>query len=126
MSNTKNDRLRGKRSHGTGNTKNHRGAGSKGGRGRAGSFKHKFSKFYPVLGKRKIMKPRLKGKTKLREITIYNLDLLIKDAKEVNLKELGYDKVIGFGKITKAITLKNAKVTAVAKQKIEAAGGKVE
>ena len=47
----KKNKLRGNRTHGKGNTKNHRGAGSKGGRGRAGSHKHKFSKYYKTFGK---------------------------------------------------------------------------
>ncbi len=126
MSKSKVDRLRGKRTHGKGNTKNKRGAGCKGGRGRAGSFKHKSVKYASVTGKRKLMKPRLKAKDKILSITIKDLLLLIKDNTEVNLKELGYHKVLGTGNITKAITLKNAMVTKIAKIKIESAGGKIE
>ena len=40
----------GERTHGHGDTKNRRGAGNRGGRGRAGSHKHKFSKYYATFG----------------------------------------------------------------------------
>ena len=121
------DRLRGKRTHGKGNTKNSRGGGSNGGRGRAGSFKHKFTKYAPMVGKRKIIKPRLKGKLRLKTITLTQLDLIIKDQTLIDLKKLGYDKILGTGNVTKKINIKNVKsITAVAKSKIEALGGLIE
>ena len=49
----------GTRSRGAGNTKNRRGAGCKGGKGRAGSKKHKFQKYVKLFGTEKI-KPRQK------------------------------------------------------------------
>ena len=42
--------LRGHRTHGHGDTKNGRGAGSRGGVGRAGSHKHKFTKYAGEFG----------------------------------------------------------------------------
>jgi len=124
MSKTKIDRLRGHRTHGKGNTKNHRGAGSNGGRGRAGSFKHKRGKFMAFTNSH--TKIRMKAKAKLREISIYNLMMLVGNNKEINLKELGFDKIIGTGKVTKTLIIKNAQFTDIAKQKIEKAGGKIE
>ncbi|MDD3178008.1 MAG: uL15 family ribosomal protein [Candidatus ainarchaeum sp.] len=122
MSKSKTDRLRGKRTFGKGNTKNNRGGGSTGGRGRGGSFKHKFGKFSSTIG----IKVTLKPKNKLKTITLKDLSLLIKDSKEINLKNLGYDKVLGTGNINKSVVIKNAKFTETAKAKIEAAGGKFE
>lgn len=122
MSKSKTDRLRGKRSFGKGNTKNNRGGGSTGGRGRGGSFKHKFGMFSSTIGVNKILKP----KKKLKTITLNDLSLLIKDSKEINLKDLGYDKVLGTGTIDKPVVIKNAKFTETAKAKLEAAGGKFE
>jgi len=116
------DRLRGKRTHGHGNTKNARGSGCTGGKGRAGSTKHKFTKYYVDFGQRIFLKP----KTKLKTITLEALSDMIKDKKEINLKELGYDKILGKGNITKPVVFNNALVTAVAKEKIEKAGGKVQ
>jgi large subunit ribosomal protein L15 len=122
MSKTKNDRLRGNRSHGKGNTKNNRGSGCKGGKGRAGSFKHKFTKYYVTIGNKISLKP----KEKLKTINLTDLDVLAKDKTEINLKELGYGKILAKGNLTKKLIIKNAQVTEKAKEKIEQAGGKVE
>jgi len=124
MSKTKIDRLRGHRTHGKGNTKNHRGAGSKGGRGRAGSFKHKRTKFLPYANCN--TKIRFKAKTKLIEINLTDLEKLVGNNREIDLKKLGYDKILGSGNLTKALIIKNAKFTVTAKVKIEKAGGKIE
>ena len=40
----------GERTHGHGDTKNWRGSGNRGGVGRAGSHKHKFSKYWMTFG----------------------------------------------------------------------------
>ena len=122
MGRTKVDRLRGKRTHGHGNTKNARGSGCTGGKGRAGSTKHKFTKYYVDFGQRITLKP----KEKLKTITLEALSEIIKDKKEINLKELGYDKILGKGKLLKPVIIKNAIVTAIAKEKIESVGGKIE
>jgi large subunit ribosomal protein L15 len=122
MSRTKVDKLRGKRTHGHGNTKNARGSGCTGGKGRAGSTKHKFTKYYVDFGQRITLKP----KTKLKTITLEALSEMIKDKTEINLKEMGYDKILGKGKLSKPITIKNALVTEVAREKIESVGGKIE
>ena len=116
------DRLRGKRTHGHGNTKNARGSGCTGGKGRAGSTKHKFTKYYVDFGQRITLKP----KEKLKTITLEALSEMIKDKKEINLKEMGYDKILGKGKLSKPVIIKNALATEVAKEKIESAGGKLE
>jgi large subunit ribosomal protein L15 len=126
MSKSKVDRYRGNRSHGKGNTKNHRGGGSNGGKGRGGSFKQKFSRYFKLVGQRKKLKPRLKAKPRLKTINLNNLNMLIKENKEIDLKELGYQKILGSGNIIKAIVIKNAVVTQKAKEKIENAGGKIE
>lgn len=122
MVKSKLDKLRGKRSHGRGNTKNGRGSGCKGGKGRAGSHKHKFSKYYVDFG----VKKRLKTKQNLKSINLRDLNPLIKDQKEIDLKKLGYDKILSKGNITKPIKFKNALATKSAKEKIEKAGGSVE
>ena len=122
MSKSKLDRLRGHRTNGKGNTKNKRGAGCKGGRGRAGSHKHKFSKYYMTFG----IKKRLNPKTKLKTITLEDLKLLAKDKKEINLSDFGFQKILGKGNITTPLIIKNAVLTKVAKEKIEKAGGRIE
>ncbi len=122
MSKTKKDRLRGNRSHGKGNTKNNRGSGCKGGKGRGGSFKHKFSKYYVTIGKRITQLPKQKPKT----INLIDLQILSKDKTEIDLKEYGYGKILGKGNLTKKLIIKNAQATKKAQEKIEAQGGKVE
>ncbi|MFA5746336.1 MAG: uL15 family ribosomal protein [archaeon] len=122
MGRTKVDRLRGKRTHGHGNTKNARGSGCTGGKGRAGSHKHKFSKYYVDFGQR----VTLMAKEKETTITLESLSEIIKDRKEIDLKELGFDKILGKGSINKAVIFKNAKATEIAKEKIEKAGGKIQ
>jgi large subunit ribosomal protein L15 len=122
MGKSKVDKLRGKRSHGKGNTKNNRGSGCKGGKGRAGSKKHKFTKYYLTFG----IKKRLCCKKTLKTINLVDLIPLVKDKTEINLKELGYDKILGKGEIKSAIKFKNALVTNLAKEKIEKAGGSIE
>jgi len=122
MVKSKKDKLRGKRSHGKGNTKNGRGSGCKGGKGRAGSHKHKFTKYYVDFG----VKKKLKTKQTLKSINLKDLNSLIKDQKEIDLKKLGYDKILGKGNITKTVNFKNALATKSAKEKIEKAGGSIE
>ncbi len=122
MGRTKVDRLRGKRTHGHGNTKNARGSGCTGGKGRAGSTKHKFTKYYVDFGTRINLKP----KRKCKSITLEALSGLIKDKKEIDLKELGYGKLLGKGQLSKPVVIKNARATAVAKEKVEKAGGRLE
>lgn len=126
MPKSKVDRLRGKRTHGKGNTKNQRGAGCKGGAGRAGSFKHKFTKYYMTVGKRKILSPRLGPKKKLLAITLHDLNKYVVGKDVIDLKEIGFDKILGTGTLTKAVKIKNAQVTKKAKEKIEKVGGVVE
>lgn len=129
------NKLRGKRTFGSGDTKNRRGAGSRGGKGKAGSKKHKFSIYYVYAGK---LLRRLKAKPKGKIVNVDYLNQKLEQfAKEkkveqqnglfvVDAKKLGFGKVLGKGMITRKILVRNAAVSAKAKEKIEAAGGKVE
>jgi len=122
-------RMRGSHTHGWGAKKKHRGAGSQGGRGQAGMMKHKKSWMLvnePNHFGEKGFKIPLEVKNKLKAITLKDLDILAKrlNKTEINLSELGYDKVLSNGKITQALTIKAKKFVEKAKQKIEAAGGK--
>ena len=56
--------------------------------------------------------------------TVVDLDVLL--AAKVVRKELDGLKVLGNGELTKKLTVKAAVFSATAKEKIEAAGGKVE
>lgn len=113
-------RYLGTRRWGGGNIKNRRGAGSRGGVGRAGK-KHKFTRIV------KYEKGRLHHRgfapwrrTALEEI---NLDSLSKRARGKTELELGGYKVLGGGTITTPIKVKASAFSKNAAEKIRKAGG---
>ena len=116
------NKLRGRRTHGAGDTKNRRGAGSRGGRGRAGSHKHKFSKYWMTFG----MKRKLKAKRKLIAVNVQEIYKFLDDKDVLDGKVKGIGKILGKGELKKKITVRNVKVTGQAAEKIIAAGGKIE
>jgi large subunit ribosomal protein L15 len=132
-------RRRGERTY-HGSHKKRRGKGSRGGRGRAGLHKHKWTytvKYEPEhFGKGgfvSVKKKRIKEKT----INLEELEKLVEELEatgkikmeekkiKINLTELGYDKLLGRGKITKPLIVEVKKVSEQAKQKIEKIGGKL-
>ena len=116
------NKLRGRRTHGAGDTKNRRGAGSRGGRGRAGSHKHKFSKYWMTFG----MKRKLKAKKKMISVNVQEIYKFLDDKDVLDGKVKGIGKILGKGELKKKITVRNVKVTEQAAEKIRAAGGKIE
>ncbi len=117
------------RGQGWGSVKKHRGHGSKGGCGMAGTKKqNKFwvKKHMPDhLGKRgfKSLQQRNIAASKSC-INLRDLERLAGKEKELDLGKHGYDKVLGSGSITRAIAVKAGMFTKRAKEKIEKAGGK--
>jgi large subunit ribosomal protein L15 len=131
----KKHRLRGERTHGHGNTKNARGAGTRGGRGKAGSHKHQFSKYFAQFGKEE---KRLW--THQRTATI-NLDQIAQQlpawaaaqkaivsgtGATIDAEKCGFKKILARGTPTGAWTIDGASASAKARQKIESAGGRVK
>jgi len=121
---------RGSRTCGYGITKKHRGAGSRGGRGKAGMMKHKKTwmiKYDPNHFGKKGFKVPLKAKNVTKSITLRDLDTLaIKlNRTEIDVSEFGYDKILSKGFLTQPLTVKAKKIVERAKKKIEEAGGKV-
>jgi large subunit ribosomal protein L15 len=123
---------RGHRTHGWGSPKKHRGAGSRGGRGHAGSKKHK--KVWTMknepgrIGKRGFHSLRDKRvKARVRAINLRDLEKIALKGKlkELNLKALGYDKLLGAGQVSQKLTVKAGRFSARAKEKLEKAGGKI-
>lgn len=128
----------GSRTCGYGCAKKHRGSGSRGGRGNAGSGRHK-QKGYSIsgksFGKTGFHRPSALVK-KIRPINIGDINLRIEQwaqegsAKKiaggylVDVGDLGYDKVLGSGKLTHKIEVKASYFSESAKEKITAAGGK--
>lgn len=131
-------KLRGSRTIGGGSSKKRRGAGHRGGRGMAGGQKHMWSwivKYDPNhYGKYGFKRPQ-KTIYKFNPINLAFLDEKLADllskglATEedgkivVDVTDLGYNKVLGKGKITKPVIIKSPKFSESATRKIEEAGG---
>jgi large subunit ribosomal protein L15 len=120
--------LRGSNSHGWGSRKRHKGAGSRGGRGFAGSGKRADQKkisiikeyghtYFGKLGFRRPQKQLIMVKT----INIGELP----DQDKINLTELGYTKLLSKGKAKRKYEITVSSFSAKAKEKVEAAGGKI-
>lgn len=112
-----------------GSHKKWRGGGSRGGRGKAGMHKHKWSytvKYEPEhFGKEGFKKPKEVSK-KAAIINLEEIDKLAEKEKlkEIDLSQLGYEKVLGKGKLTQALTIKAKYFSKSAIKKIEQAGGR--
>lgn len=110
----------------SGNTKNRRGAGTRGGRGRAGGHKHKFTKMQHEFGGQKAMKPKQKQKS----INLSWLEQKIVQLKEKKLvtekkgvlvidgKKIGISKILGKGSISFKAVFKNIAFSKKAKEKL--------
>jgi large subunit ribosomal protein L15 len=125
-------KMRGSKTHGWGAKKKHRGGGSRGGRGASGYKKHKKSlmiKLYPggYFGKTGFKIPqKVIRLTATKAINLKDLDIIARKTgkKEINVAELGYDKVLSTGKLTQALTIEAPSFAAKAKEKITSSGGK--
>jgi len=125
----------GERTRGNGDTKNRRGAGSRGGRGLAGSHKHKFSKYAGKFGKEK--RTLLSRKV----VKAFNIEHLVQampgllekgkavkegDAIVVDGKAIGFDKLLSRGNLEEKWIVRNVKASKKAVEKIENAKGSFE
>lgn len=132
------NKMRGSRTIGGGCSKKRRGAGHRGGRGMAGSHKHRWSwivKYDPKhFGKYGFKRP-LKAIKNVNPVNLSYLDekseqlleqgLAIKenDVIVIDVTALGYNKVLGRGKLTKALMVKAPEFSGLAEKKIQEAGG---
>ncbi|NCN38942.1 MAG: 50S ribosomal protein L15 [Candidatus Aenigmarchaeota archaeon CG_4_10_14_0_8_um_filter_37_24] len=130
---------RGHRTVGYGAGKKHRGSGSRGGVGMAGLHKHKRMralKYMPDhFGKRGFKRPQKMIKIQ-KIINIKQLDPQIdkllkekkiqkeKDTFIVKLDDLGYDKLLGTGKLNHKLIIEAKAFSESAIKKIEESGGK--
>lgn len=131
-------KLRGSRTVAGGCSKKRRGAGNRGGKGLAGGHKHHWSwmvKFDPKhFGKYGFKRPQ--GASQV--FNPVNVDFLDENSGKllsqgiaieednkiiIDVTELGYNKVLGKGKINKALTIKAPQFSKSAVSKIENAGG---
>ncbi|MHC3129609.1 MAG: 50S ribosomal protein L15 [Candidatus Bathyarchaeota archaeon] len=133
-------RQRGSRTHGWGQIGQHRAGGGRGGHGKAGLDKHKWTyiiKHDPDYFKKKgFVSTRTLGR-KVSVINVGKLDDLAdklesekklerKDKKIfLDLESLGYDKLLGTGEIIKPMLVKVASYSEAASRKLEEAGGQI-
>lgn len=126
--------------HGWGSKKKHRGAGHRGGRGNAGSGKRGDAK-KPVFWKDKnyFGKKGFKKKNPnvIKAIGINLIQERVKDLLEkkliekkegkylIDLKNLGYNKLIGFGGVKNKFEIKTDYASKGVIEKVKKAGGKV-
>jgi large subunit ribosomal protein L15 len=133
-------RIRGTRTCGGGSHKKRRGSGSKGGVGNAGAYDvHIVRSLKQGLRKGHNASPSfVYGRPEEASLNVGELDELLDDlvrdgkAEEreggiyLNAEELGIQKVLGKGLITKKLLLKVTKISKTAQEKIEQVGGRVE
>jgi large subunit ribosomal protein L15 len=126
-------KMRGSMTHGRGR-KAGRGAGLKGGRGRAGANKHRFLQLQVLGGKHAHLAAKPFGRVgftsksrTLPDVTINVGDLAARfpGESDLSLTAAGYTKLLGSGAVTDAVTVSVAKATETAIEKIKAAGGTV-
>ncbi|MDP6670944.1 MAG: uL15 family ribosomal protein [archaeon] len=131
----KKNTVRGHRTHGQGDTKNRRGAGSRGGRGRAGSHKHKYTKYFGTFGKNK---KKVIGKPLGPSINLDQIEQMIptwiakeKVSKEGNKviidgKKIGFAKILARGQLKSKVVFENFKVSQKAMEKLKESGSIVK
>tara|TARA_B100001142_G_scaffold52990_1_gene50970 strand:- start:231 stop:647 length:417 start_codon:yes stop_codon:yes gene_type:complete len=114
------------RYHGRGK-KAGRGAGLRGGRGNAGINKHR------LMTRLKYMPGHwgmhgFNRHPKLRNVNV-SINLMqvsqMAEGDSIDLTEMGYDKLLGSGRIDRALSISVASASARAIEKVEAAGGSV-
>lgn len=115
------------RTHGYGQIGQHRHSGSRGGHGNAGLHKHKWSWLI-------INDPDHFGRDPFRPpghvkpstwVNVGELGSLAMGRKELDLTELGFEKLLGSGAAGGPYIVKVGSFTKKAQAKIEAAGGKI-
>ena len=130
-------KFRGSRTCGGGTHKNRRGAGNRGGRGKAGGCKHHFVR--AMLRGYSYGKHGFKLPAEIsRDVSIVNVGELdelapylveeglaeVKDeAYHINLENIGIEKVLGSGRVTKNLVVTSEEFSVSAREKIENAGG---
>jgi large subunit ribosomal protein L15 len=129
----KSRKQRGSRTCGYGKVGQHRDQGSKPER-KAGRHKHKWSyvlRYEPdYFSKTGFTCPRSLRRS-IRTINVGELDRISKELSEreggfiLDLQALGYDKLLGTGRVTKALTVKVPSWSKSASRKITDAGGEI-
>jgi len=140
MPTNKRSKYRGSRTCGGGTHKNRRGAGNRGGRGRAGINAHHFVKWYKEMGGPVFGKDGFSNSSTL-SVSVMDIGIIDQivpsllaqgiaknegDVIVINVAEIGIDKVLGSGKVTKKLNISAQAFSESAKIKIEKMGGKAQ
>ena len=136
----KNTRQRGSKTHGWGAKKKHRGQGNRGGRGMAGTGKRADSKKPSIWKERYFGKFGFVSKTPKPKINPVNISYIEQHIDKflsnnlikkedgfyfVELEKLGYNKLLGDGRISTKFKIKTPYASKTAIEKIKEAGGEV-
>jgi large subunit ribosomal protein L15 len=136
----KNTRQRGSRSHGYGSHKKHRGAGHRGGRGNAGSGKRCDSKrpnnwkddsYFGRPKMKSIQRTVLRGinvsyiVNHINELVANKVAVKADEVYKLDIATLGFNKLLGAGKLDLKLEVTCEYVSKKAKDKVEAAGGSI-
>lgn len=139
MTKQKRQSYRGSRTCGGGTHKNRRGGGSRGGRGHAGACKHNTMRAMKegwMYGKHGFHRP-LAVRTYVTSLNVGELDEIapflveagVAEEKDgaitINLEELGFDKLLGNGRVSKKYVINVGTASASAKAKVEELGGQI-
>ncbi|NLA39546.1 MAG: 50S ribosomal protein L15 [Methanomicrobiales archaeon] len=139
MPTNKRSKYRGSRTCGGGTHKNRRGAGNRGGRGRAGQRDHRFSHFY-LKGEVSNGKHGFINKTSVpvSALDVGAIDQMVEillqeglatregDLIVLDSTELGIDKVLGGGRVTRKLCISARAFSEMAREKIEEIGGQAK
>jgi large subunit ribosomal protein L15 len=134
-------RMRGSKTHGGGSMKKRRGAGNRGGRGRAGYGKRacqKMPRAYArgeMIGKCGFVRQGLKNKIAIVNLNFFevNAEKLLAEKKIeksgdvyiIDSAKLGFDKILGSGKLSLKLRVKAPSISKKAEEKIKTAGGEI-
>ena len=127
-------KLRGSRNHGWGQVGQHRASGHKGGLGQSGMLKHHFSSMLkddPDHFGHGSNNPPTRNIIK-KWVGVRDLDdLYLQSGKQesgkkiLDLKALGFDKLLGGGQVKNAYSIKIDQFTSKAEEKVKTAGGEL-
>ncbi|MBN1761576.1 MAG: 50S ribosomal protein L15 [Methanomicrobia archaeon] len=133
-------RIRGTRTCGGGSAKKRRGKGSKGGSGHAGAYSHHvvWSLKRGIIKGHNASKPYQYDSSDDTTINVGELEEMMgellkagkaeekDDGIYLDVQELGVQKILGKGNVTRKLILKAEKISKTAQEKIERVGGSVD
>ena len=133
-------RIRGTRTCGGGSAKKRRGKGSKGGSGNAGAYAHHvvWSLKRGITKGHNASRPYQYGNSDDTTMNVGELEEMLgelltagkaeekDDGIYIDAQELGVQKILGKGNVTRKLMLKVEKISKTAQEKIERVGGSVD